>query len=50
MAGMRWQDRVSNEEVAKKYGLKETEKVPVVWTCKKEDRGGSAEDGGEYGN
>lgn len=41
---MRWQDRVSSEEVAKRRGLKEIqksetqEKIAMVRTCEKRDR------------
>lgn len=41
---MRWQDRVSSEEVAKRLGLKEIqksetqEKIAMVRTCEKRDR------------
>jgi len=54
MAIVRWQDRISSEEVAKRCGLKmiqiETEKVTIVWSCKKGNGGRSVEISGRNGS
>ena len=55
MAGVKWQDGVLSEEVAKRCGLgfmgytgkNQTRKITVVWTCEKRGRGGGIEEGGE---